>query len=307
MATKRRVEREPRKVATVCRCAACGRRQQAPWECDRCGSPALVKDGLTRSGAYRRSCRAADADTLRPKLLNCYCSLHTVSPIPRGGPMTDQPTAAPVAVHVHNTNYAAATATAQASAAPASRQSMIVAYLLWTVGWPLALHRLYLDKSPGRWLALLWIGTWAVGVFAPSDSYAILIPSLGLPLIDAFLIPGWVRRHNAARETALAHVASTPLPEGRDVPSGAAVATAPRERRPELRTRLLRAAHRGDGRLTLTQAVMETEADFDVVDKALRSLLTAGHIDVDNDPDSGVVLYLFPELVGRPTLQEPAP
>lgn len=31
-----------------------------------------------------------------------------------------------------------------------------------------------------------------------------------------------------------------------------------------------------------------------------------GHIDVGNDPDSGVVPYLFPELVGRPQLRDPA-
>ena len=45
---------------------------------------------------------------------------------------------------------------------------------------------------------------------------------------------------------------------------------------------------------------METDADFEEVELALHALVTAGHIDVDNDPDTGVVLYLFPELVGRP-------
>ena len=31
----------------------------------------------------------------------------------------------------------------------------------------------------------------------------------------------------------------------------------------------------------------------------------AGHIDVDNEPDSGVIVYLFPELVGRPAAPPP--
>ena len=34
-------------------------------------------------------------------------------------------------------------------------------------------------------------------------------------------------------------------------------------------------------------------------------MVTAGHIDVDNEPDSGVIVYLFPELVGRPAAPPP--
>ena len=146
-----------------------------------------------------------------------------------------------------------------------------------------------------------------VAVTTPAGNPAILLMLL-FPLVDAFLIPGWVRRHNGERQAALARVASstTPSAAASAAPPGEAV-TPPPDRPKDLRTRLLRAAHRGDGRLTLTQAVMETEAGFDEVGLALRALATAGHIDVDNDPDSGVVLYLFPELVGRPRLGDPAP
>ncbi len=31
-------------------------------------------------------------------------------------------------------------------------------------------------------------------------------------------------------------------------------------------------------------------------------MVSAGYVDVDNEPDSGVVVYVFPELVGRPRL-----
>ena len=144
-----------------------------------------------------------------------------------------------------------------------------------------------------------------MAIISPTDSYALFIPVIALPLIDAFLIPGWVRRHNAGREAALAAVASVaPLPEALDAAAQATPRPAPQERPADLRTRILRAAHRGDGRLTVTQAVMETEADFEEVEKALHALVTAGHIDVGNDPDSGVVLYLFPELVGRASAPE---
>ena len=224
--------------------------------------------------------------------------------------MTDQPTTTPptiVNVHLDNTNYATAGATAQASAVPAARKSALVAYLALAVGWLVGLHRFYLRRSPGRWLLFMWILTMGVAVTTPAGNPAILLMLL-FPLVDAFLIPGWVRRHNGERQAALARIANstTPSAAASAAPPGEAV-TPPPDRPKDLRTRLLRAAHRGDGRLTLTQAVMETEAGFDEVELALRALGTAGHIDVDNDPDSGVVLYLFPELVGRPRLGDPAP
>ena len=226
--------------------------------------------------------------------------------------MTDQPTTTPptiVNVHLDNTNYATAAAAtaAQASAVPAARKSVLVAYLGLVLGWLVGLHRFYLRRSPGRWLLLMYITAAAAAIGSPPGSYAILI-WLVFPLVDAFLIPGWVRRHNGERDAALALAASSTTPSAAPAlaPPGEAVAPPP-DRPKDLRTRLLRAAHRGDGRLTLTQAVMETEAGFDEVELALRALVTAGHIDVDNDPDSGVVLYLFPELVGRPRLGDPAP
>ena len=228
--------------------------------------------------------------------------------------MTDQPTTTTpptiVNVHLDNTNYAtaAAAATAQASAIPAVRKSVLVAYLALAVGWLAGLHRFYLRKSPFRWLGFFWLAVATVAIITPTDSYALLIPFFGLPLVDAFLIPGWVRRHNAGREAALATLASAaPLPEALDAAAQGTPRPAPQDRPADLRTRLLRVAHRGDGKLTLTQAVMETEAGFEEVELALHALVSAGHIDVGNDPDSGVVLYLFPELVGRPRLAGPPP
>ena len=195
--------------------------------------------------------------------------------------MTDQPTATPptiVNVHLDNTNYATAAATAQASAVPPARKSALVAYLALALGWLVGLHRFYLRRSPGRWLLLMWISTWFAMVFLPPVVPAAFLLLL-FPLVDAFLIPGWVRRHNGEREAALALAASSTTPSA-PASAGQAI-TPPADRPKDLRTRLLRVAHRGDGRLTLTQAVMETEADFDEVELALRALVTAGHIDVD--------------------------
>ena len=79
----------------------------------------------------------------------------------------------------------------------------------------------------------------------------------------------------------------------------------PEKAKESLRTRLLRAAHRGDGKLTVTQAVMETGESWGKVERALRKMVRKGYTDVDNAPDSGVVVYLFPELIGRPAAPPP--
>ena len=122
------------------------------------------------------------------------------------GPPTTTP---PTVVHVHNTNYAAG---GGAPAVPPPRKSVVVAYLALALGCCVGIHRFYLRQSPWRWTAFFWIACWTVNNVTPSDSLALLIPFFGLPLIDAFLIPGWVCRHNAGREAALARVASDPLP-----------------------------------------------------------------------------------------------
>lgn len=52
---------------------------------------------------------------------------------------------------------------------------------------------------------------------------------------------------------------------------------------------------------------METGEKFENVKRHLRKMVRAGYIDMDNEPDSGVIVYLFPELVGRPAPPAPAP
>ena len=226
--------------------------------------------------------------------------------------MTDQPTTTPptiVNVHLDNTNYATAAATAQASAVPAARKSVLVAYLALAFGWLVGVHRFYLRRSPGRWLLFMWISTLfprGLSLLAGSSRRFSFCSSSPSSTPSSFPV-GFAVTTASGRRRSLG-VASPTTPSAWAAAASPGEAVAPPTARPkDLRTRLLRAAHRGDGRLTLTQPVMETEADFDEVELALHALVTAGHIDVDNDPDSGVVLYLFPELVGRPRLGDPAP
>lgn len=55
------------------------------------------------------------------------------------------------------------------------------------------------------------------------------------------------------------------------------------------------ASHRG-GRLSVTQAVIDTGVNFADVESALSEMLKKGYVGIDNHPESGVVVYHFLEL-----------
>jgi hypothetical protein len=63
-----------------------------------------------------------------------------------------------------------------------------------------------------------------------------------------------------------------------------------------LMLKLLKAAEARNGKLSVTQGVLDTGADFAVVEATLKEMVKTGHVDVTNDPESGVVLYDFNEL-----------
>ena len=219
-----------------------------------------------------------------------------------------------VNVHMTNTNQATAEATAVATAAapaePRRRKSIVAAYSFLAVGGWGGFHRIYLNRPFGGWLVLFW-GGWLLSSAIPFA----LLPSLTIPiaflLLECIRIPRWVRHHNALVEgtrrapdavqalpAAPRHAAAAP-----EVELASAAATAAP---PDLRTLLLRTAHQADGKLTVTQAVMETGKTFQEVEDCFRDMVQAGYVDVDNEPHSGVIVYVFPELVGRPRTAGPA-
>ena len=244
--------------------------------------------------------------------------------------MADQPATQPPVVNVHISNVSHATATAEATAvaaaektaappAPRTRKSTFAAYVHFALGFWGASHRSYLRRRPGPWLVIFWFLFFTA---VAADLPFLLLAPLALLVSDAFSIPGWVRRNNAALGTATGHPAplsaatraagalaappSPAAPPSSQAPPPAADSHHP-ERPQDLRTLLLRTAHRGDGKLTVTQAVMETGVSFRKVERKLRRMVRAGYIDMDNEPDSGVIVYLFPELVGRPAPADSPP
>ena len=238
-----------------------------------------------------------------------------------------------VHVHMSNVNTAAADAAAKATATaaataptpapppPPTRKRLLGAYLALVVGWWAAQHRFYLRRPAWSWLLMFYLLPFFVFEFAQANGLAAAFAAgislffpLGLLVIDAFAIPGWVRNHNALVDplqpsaAAIASAADQPSAPP-PLPTSQTPAEAPRPgpRPHDLRTRLLHAAHQGDGKLTVTQGVMQTGEKFEKVQRCLRKMVRAGYIDMDNHPDSGVIVYLFPELVGRPAPADSPP
>jgi hypothetical protein len=59
---------------------------------------------------------------------------------------------------------------------------------------------------------------------------------------------------------------------------------------------LLRAAHKHGGRLSVTAGVMETGLPFAEVERMLKRMTDSGYVYVDNDPETGILVYVFKEI-----------
>ncbi len=256
-------------------------------------------------------------------------------PTPQQPPPPPQPQTV-VNVNMANTNTAVAEATAAAKATPRewvppvrkrTGKSILLAYLFFLITGPVAWHRIYLGRPATRvWLFLFWS---LIGVALLAPAPLVLLGAAALLALDCVEIPRWHRTYDpddALAATSRGPVRRPPLLRGlgwrrteapdRDPvqptaddrhppplqpaprPSAAAEERHPQPK-PDLRTLLLREAHRGDGKLTVTQAVMATGQDWERVEGCLRDMVQAGYVDVDNEPHSGVIVYVFPELVGR--------
>ena len=60
--------------------------------------------------------------------------------------------------------------------------------------------------------------------------------------------------------------------------------------------KLLKAAVARNGKLSVTQGVMDTGASFAAVEATLKEMVKSGYVGVDNHPDTGIVIYHFLEL-----------
>ena len=78
----------------------------------------------------------------------------------------------------------------------ANKKSIIVAYILWFFVGSLGGHRFYMSKVGGAVAQLLMTIFGVLLLFAFGLGVVLLIPVWIWVLVDAFLIPGWIRVQN---------------------------------------------------------------------------------------------------------------
>ena len=161
-------------------------------------------------------------------------------------------------------------------------------WLCWFAGFA-GLHRIYNKKFL---TGLLWFFTW--GLFGMGQ------------IVDLLLIPSMVEEHNIKVRHRLG-LSSTGFPL--DSPTAQATqifslsqaeqishTTSPSLSRQAIMIKLAQAAQKRGGKLSVTQAVIDTGITFEQVETTLKQMVKKGYVMVDNHPTSGVVIYDFLEL-----------
>ncbi len=151
-----------------------------------------------------------------------------------------------------------------------------ISYLMWC-GWFggfAGMHRIYMGKYATGILWLLTFGLFGIGQIFDLVAMKKLVR-------DANIREGYLPHPRWAAE--LNRLAQQP----------AALPAAPQK---PLKHQLLDAAIERGGEISVTDGVAATGASFADVENTLNELLETGYVDIDNRPDSGVIVYRFTEL-----------
>jgi hypothetical protein len=178
-------------------------------------------------------------------------------------------------------------------------KSLLLTYMLWLVGGLFGLHKLYLGRP---FMGLLYFFTG--GLFAVGW------------IVDFFTLPRQVRVANLLQQYSGAGVsaelrqewetlkqrllqlldarAETPRSFTRDT---LRQLLKPRRTDNEVMLALLHAAQQHGGRLSVTEGVIATGVPFADVERILKAMVDSGYVYMDNDAATGVVVYIFKEIL----------
>lgn len=177
-------------------------------------------------------------------------------------------------------------------------KSLLLSYVLWFFGGLFGLHKFYLGRPL---LGLLYFFTgglfmigWIVDFFTLPRQVRIanLLLQNATETLSGELqreietlkrgLHDWLERGPARGETAWRDTVKKLIK--------------PRLTDDDLMLALLKAAKHHAGRLSVTDGVMATGASFTEVERILQAMLNTGYVYMDNDPATGVVIYVFKEL-----------
>ena len=163
--------------------------------------------------------------------------------------------------------------------------SSSTAFLLWfacLLGL-CGVHRFYLGRTGTGLLYLFTFGLFGVG-----------------QIVDLARLRKMVQDDNLRRDAfrALAEKrALAAAPHLRLMPATpAASAGESVDAEESLRMKLLSAAANRNGRLSVTEGVMVTGRPFAVVEAELDAMAKSGYVGIENDADTGIVVYTFGQL-----------
>ncbi|MBW4618958.1 MAG: NINE protein [Cyanosarcina radialis HA8281-LM2] len=158
-----------------------------------------------------------------------------------------------------------------------STNNVGTSYLLW-LACLLQIHGLHRFYNKQYVTGVLWLFTFGLfwmGQFA-----------------DLFLMSRMVEDHNQKMRAKLGlSPLAIPLP-----PDGAIAMTARPLTADELMVKLVKAAAKRGGKISVTQAVMDTGVSFAEVEATLKQMVKSRYVEVDNHPETGVIIYDFIEL-----------
>jgi hypothetical protein len=158
-----------------------------------------------------------------------------------------------------------------------SMNNVGTSYLLW-LACVLQLHGLHRFYNKKYATGILWMCTF--GLFWVGQ------------FVDLFLMSRMVEDHNHKLRAKLGLSAQGILLSS----NGAIALTVTPPTPEELTVKLVKAAAKRGGKLSVTQAVMDTGVNFAEVEVALKQMVKSGYVYVDNHPETGVVIYDFVEL-----------